>query len=101
MHQIRFSPYSAPPDSLSVFKGATPRGRKAVQGGEGKKKEREKRTRGTKGEEKGKGGEGKGEKERGRDLPDHCQTASYAPAVGAVYLGAKRPIVAWSHWQAT
>jgi len=24
-------------------------------------------------------GEGKGGKERGRDLPDQCQTASYAP----------------------
>ena len=35
-------------------------------------------------EVKGKGeegkGSGKGGNERGRDLPDQCQTASYAPA---------------------
>jgi len=36
-------------------------------------------------EVKGKGeegkGSGKGGKERGRDLPDQCQTASYAPDI--------------------
>ena len=28
---------------------------------------------------------GRGEKDRGRDLPDQCQTASYAPAQRAHY----------------
>jgi len=34
--------------------------------------------RGREGKRKG-SGEGKGGKERGMDLPDQCQTASYAP----------------------
>ena len=67
MHQIRFSAYSAPPDSLSVFKGATPRGRKAVQGGEGKKKEREKGQGELKGKRREREGKGR-ERRRGEGI---------------------------------
>jgi len=64
----RWGADSAPTDPLGVFKGPT-----SIRGGRG-------RGRGGKGKEKErKGMEEEGRKERGRDLPDQYQTASYVP----------------------
>ena len=62
--------YSAPPDLLAVFKGPTSKGK------EGREEKREKR--GREGEWDGRE---QGVKEGGRDLPDQCQSASYAPDI--------------------
>jgi len=55
--------YSTPPDPLAVFKEPTSKGREGRERKEERGRERE----------KGKAGE---RKERERDLPDQCQTAS-------------------------
>jgi len=81
MHQIGFplglrprpsgGAYSASPDSTAVVKGATSKKGEEKEGREGKGRERE-------GEGEGEG-RGKIGRQRGRDLPDQCQTASYSP----------------------
>ena len=38
--------------------------------------------------------EGRGGKGRGRDLPDQCQTASYAPDVESLYESQSSTVVA-------
>jgi len=58
---------TALPRPPAVFKGPTSKGREGVKGKEGKKRGENRRT---------KGNEGEG---RGMDMPDQCQTSSYAP----------------------
>jgi len=52
---------------MGTFIFFTYKGSEGVEEGEGKGKGRDRAV------------EGKGKKERGRDLPEQCQTASYAP----------------------
>jgi len=78
--------WGSAPDPLAGFKATTSKGREAKMDGRGRMEsggKNEGRTA-TKGERrKWIGGRepGTGGKRRGRDLPDQCQTASYAPAV--------------------
>jgi len=79
------------------LRGPTSKGRKRVEGEEGNgRKENLKEKGEQEGKREGKetgrrgGKKGKGGKERGRDLPDQCQTASYAPVNHNYLAGVSR-----------
>jgi len=82
--------WGSAPDPLAGFKAPTSKEREAKMEGRMESGGKNEGPTTTKGERrKWIGGREGGGKERGRDLPDQCQTASYAPAHSA-----------WSGWGA-
>ena len=92
MHQLRFlmGLCPRPPGELTALpqapelylRGPTSKRRKGVDGRKGKGREREREGEGE--------GTGKKGKERGKDLPDQYQTASYAPGLLPERAGRRR-----------